>query len=142
MNMTILCHEDWARLRPTETATFSLGSYLKYEDMRRFTVPEEVCAVIPRPEPSALFREQNFSSIPVLLISNEADPQNPPENVADAKKHYPNSLTVIAPAQGHGYTGLDCRDQIVSAFIETGTTQGLDAGCLQQVPLPAFNVSQ
>jgi pimeloyl-ACP methyl ester carboxylesterase len=142
MNMTILCHEDWARLRPTETAAFSSGSYLKYEDIRRFAVPEEACAAIPRPQPSALFREANSSPIPVLLISNEADPQNPPENVADAKEHYPNSLTAIAPGQGHGYTGLDCRDQIVSAFIDTGTTQDLDTRCLQQVPLPAFNVSQ
>jgi pimeloyl-ACP methyl ester carboxylesterase len=142
MNMTILCHEDWARLRPTETAQFSSGSYLNYEDIRRFTVPEELCAVMPRPESAALHRGENSSSIPVLLISNEADPQNPSENVADAKEHYPNSLTVVAPAQGHGYTGLDCRDLIISAFIETGTTKDLDTGCLQQVPLPAFNVSK
>lgn len=142
MNMTILCHEDWAKLRSTETAQYSSGSYLNYEDIRRFTVPEEVCAVIPRPPRAALYQTAKSFSIPVLLISNEADPQNPPENVADAKEHYPNSLTVVAPAQGHGYTGLDCRDLIISAFVETGTTKDLDTSCLQEVPLPAFNVSK
>jgi pimeloyl-ACP methyl ester carboxylesterase len=143
MRLTILCHEDWARLDPAETAQLSPGVYLNYEDIRRLIdLPEEVCDVIPQPSPSALYRTGNSSSVPVLLITNEADPQNPLENVAGAKEHYPNSLTVIAPAQGHGYTGLDCRDQFVSAFIETGTTKDLDTSCLQQVRLPEFNVSK
>lgn len=142
MNLTILCHEDWARLSPTETAQFSSESYLSYEDIRKFSVPEEVCAVIPRPQPSALYQTVKPSSKPVLLITNQADPQNPLENIADAKEHYPNSLTVVAPGQGHGYDGLDCRDQFVSAFIEKGTTKELDTDCLQQVLLPAFNVSR
>jgi len=142
MRLTILCHEDWARLGPVERSQFSAGAYLNYEDIRRLIqLPEEVCDVVPQPSPSALYQTGNSSSVPVLLITNEADPQNPPENVADAKEHYPNSLTVVAPGQGHGYTGLECRNWFVSAFIETGTTKDLDTSCLQQVPLPTFNVS-
>lgn len=142
MDLTIVCHEDWARLDPAETALFNPDAYLNYEDMRRFLLAEEVCAMLPRPSPSALYPAVTPSSIPVLLITNEADPQNPLENVADAKEHYPNSLTVVAPGQGHSYTGLECREQFISAFIETGTTKDLDTSCLQQVPLPAFNVSE
>ena len=37
MNLTILCHEDWARMRREETAQFSTGSYMGYEDVRRFS---------------------------------------------------------------------------------------------------------
>jgi len=143
MRLTILCHEDWARLDPAETAQFSSGAYLNYEDIRRLIqLPEEVCDIVPQPARSALYRAVKPSAVPVLLITNEADPQNPLENVADAKVHYPNSLTVVAPGQGHGYTGLECREQFISAFIETGTTKVLDTSCLQQVPLPTFNVSE
>jgi pimeloyl-ACP methyl ester carboxylesterase len=143
MRLTILCHEHWARLDQVETAQFTSHAYLKYEDIRRLIeLPEQVCDVVPQPSLSALYQTGNPSSVPVLLITNEADPQNPLENVAAANERYPNSLTVIAPAQGHGYSGLECRDQFVSAFIASGTTKDLDTSCLQQVPLPAFNVSE
>jgi pimeloyl-ACP methyl ester carboxylesterase len=138
MNLTILCYEDWARTSPAETARFSQGSYLEYEDVRRFTVPEQVCAVLPHPQPAALYKPVTSSPVPALIISNQADPQNPPENVAGAKARYPNSLVVVAPGQGHGYTGFDCRDRFISAFIERGTTEGLDTSCLQKEPLPPF----
>jgi hypothetical protein len=140
MNLTILCHEDWARTRPAETAQLSAGSYMGYEHVRRITVPEQICALIPRPQPAALYEPVTSSPVPVLIISNEADPQNPPENVAGAKDHYPNSLTLVAPGQGHGYSGFDCRDRIIADFIETGTTQGLNSDCLQLEPLPPFEV--
>ena len=86
----------------------------------------------------ALYRPLTTSAAPVLIIDNQADPQNPPENVAGAKEHFPNSLTLIAPGQGHGYTGFACRNQIIADFIASGSTQGLKTGCLQQVPLPPF----
>jgi pimeloyl-ACP methyl ester carboxylesterase len=142
MNINILCHENWAKFRPMETAEYSSSSYLKYEDVRRFLVPAEFCAVMPTPPPAAMYQPVKSSPVPVLLISDGADPQNPPENVADATERYPNSLTVIAPGQGHGYTGLDCRERFVSTFIESGTTKDLDTSCLQKVPLPGFNVSE
>ena len=142
MNLTILCHEDWAKTRPVETDRLSVGAYLGYADVRRMTVPEEVCAVIPRPQPKALYQAVTESQAPVLLISNQADPQNPPENVDGAKEVYPNSLTLIAPGQGHGYTGFTCRDQIIADFIEKGTAYGLNAECLQEEPLPRFIVSE
>ena len=127
---------------PSETAQFTSGSYLTYEDVRRYTVPEKACALIPRPQDSALNQAYKPSMVPVLLINNEADFQNPLENIADAKEYYPNSLTVVAPAQGHGYTGIECRTQFVSVFIEKGTTEGLNTDCLQNVTLPQFNVSE
>ena len=106
MNLTILCHEDWARTGREETTRFSAGSYMGYEDVRRFYAPEQVCALIPRPQPEALYQPVTTSPVPVLIISDQADPQNPPENVASAKEHYPNSLALVAPGQGHGYTGF------------------------------------
>jgi pimeloyl-ACP methyl ester carboxylesterase len=142
MNLTILCHEDWAKLRPEETARSSERSYLTYADARRITVPEEVCASIPRPVPSALHKPLGTAPVPVLIISNEADPQNAPENVAGAKEHYPNSLVLVAPGQGHGYTGIACRERIIASFIEEGSIEGVNADCLQQEPLPPFYIAK
>jgi len=138
MNLTILCYEEWAKIRQTETAEASAQSYMKYEDVRALTVPENICAAMPRPRPEALYGPLTDSSVPVLFFNGEADPQDPPENVADAKQRYPNSLSLVAPGQGHGFTGIPCRDSIVSEFIEHGSVDGLSVQCLEKVPLPAF----
>ncbi|HEX9028890.1 MAG TPA: alpha/beta hydrolase, partial [Anaerolineales bacterium] len=136
MNLTILCHEDWARTRRAETDRLSAGSYLGYADVRRYLAPDPVCALMPHPQPEALYQPVTTSPAAVLIISDEADPQNPPENVAGAPEHYPNSLRLVAPGQGHGYTGFACRDQILADFIAQGAIQGLNADCLQREPLP------
>jgi hypothetical protein len=142
MNLTILCNEDWAKIGREETIQFSAGAYTGYEDVRRLTVPEKVCPVIPLPQPDALYQPLTYSPVPVLIISKQADPQNPPENVASAKEHFPSSLGLVAPGQGHGFSGLDCRNQFVSAFIEKGTTKELNTSCLEDVPLPGFNLNK
>ena len=54
------------------------------------------------------------------------------------RERFPNSLTVVAPGQEHSYPGIDCRAPFISAFIERGTTGGLDTSCLAEVPLPPF----
>jgi pimeloyl-ACP methyl ester carboxylesterase len=138
MNLTILCYEDWAKIRRAETVEASAESYLTYDDVRALTVPENICATIPQPKPQALYGPLADSSVPVLFFNGEADPQDPPENVAIAKQRYPNSLSLVAPGQAHGFTGIPCRDLIVADFIERGSVDGLSTQCLEQVALPAF----
>lgn len=138
MNLTILCYEDWARIRPLETSKATATSYLTYEDIRALTVPENICAEMPQPRREAFYGPLTNSSVPILFFSGEADPQDPPENVANAKQRYPNSLSLIAPGQAHGFTGIPCRDLIVAEFIERGSVDGLSTECLERVALPAF----
>ncbi|HJS29610.1 MAG TPA: alpha/beta hydrolase, partial [Anaerolineales bacterium] len=138
MNLTILCHEDWASIRPEETAAASAGSYLKYEDVRVLTVAEEICAEMPRPKTEALYGALTSSSVPVLFFNGEADPQDPPENVSGAEQRYPKSLSLVAPGQAHGFTGIPCRASIIADLIATGSVEGLSTECLGQVALPAF----
>jgi hypothetical protein len=140
MSLTILCHEDWAKIRPDETIAASVGSYLTHEDVRELTVLEDICAVMPPPKEEALYGPVKKSLVPVLLFNGEADPQDPPENAADAKQHYPNSLNLIVPGQAHGFTDIACRASIVASFIEIGFMEGLDVDCLQEDSLPPFVV--
>ncbi len=136
MNLTILCYEDWAKMHPAETTSASSGSYLKYADIRALTVPEDICAAVPRPKAEALYGPVTGSAVPMLFFNGEADPQDPPENVAGAKQRYPNSLSLLAPGQAHGYTGIPCRASIVADFIARGSVKGLATDCLEQVALP------
>jgi pimeloyl-ACP methyl ester carboxylesterase len=139
MNLSILCYEDWAKMRPAEIAKASAGSYLTYEDVRALTAPEEICAAMPPPTKEALdYGPLKKSSVPILFINGEADPQDPPESVAVAKERYADSLILVAPGQSHGFTGIPCHASIVADFIAQGSTAGLQTGCLGQVELPAF----
>jgi pimeloyl-ACP methyl ester carboxylesterase len=143
MNLTILCYEEWAKMRPAEIAGTSAGSYLSYDDVRALTVPEEICAAMPQPKEEALdYGSLKKSSIPVLFFNGEADPQDPPENVAGAKERYPNSLILVAPGQSHGFTGIPCHASIVADFITQGSAAGLQTGCLEQVELPAIIIGE
>jgi hypothetical protein len=79
------------------------------------------------------------SEVPMLLILGEADPQNPPANVAEAPIRFPNSRTVVVPGQAHTVGHLGCMPSIVESFIDAGTVEGLDVSCAQtDVPLPPF----
>jgi pimeloyl-ACP methyl ester carboxylesterase len=138
MNLAILCHEEWARLRRSETTAGSAGSYLTYDAVRKLVAPEDVCAAMPRPKESALYGPLRNSTVPILFINGGADPQDPPGNVARAKERYPNSLSVTAPGQSHGFTGLRCHASILADLFAQGTTDGLNTECLAEVELPAF----
>lgn len=94
--------------------------------------------MIPRPAAAALYGPVTGAPTPVLLLNGQADPQDPPGNVADAPRRYPNSLALVAPGQAHVSTGVACRTAIVADFIARGTTTGLSTGCLEDVPLPAL----
>lgn len=138
MNLNILCFEDWAKMRPAELLEASAGSYMNPASVRTLTVPEKICNVLPHPKSEALYGSLKKSSIPILLFNGDSDPQDPPENVADFKQRYPNSLALVAPGQAHGFTGIPCRASIVADFIERGSIKGISTGCLEQVELPAF----
>jgi hypothetical protein len=111
---------------------------LTYDDIQALAVPADICAVMPQPKAEALYGPVTDSSVPVLFFNGEADPQNPPENVVGARQRYPNSLSLVAPGQAHGFTGIPCRASILADYIERGSVEGLAADCLEQVELPPF----
>jgi pimeloyl-ACP methyl ester carboxylesterase len=141
MSLTILCNEDWAALRRAETEQMAAGSYMTYADARAIVVPEAVCAAMPRPQPEAMYGSPAPSPVPILFLTGEADPQDPETNVAQARQRYSNSRVLVAPGQAHNYTGISCRAAIIKQFVDSGSLEGLDTGCLAGDLLPAFDVS-
>jgi pimeloyl-ACP methyl ester carboxylesterase len=140
MNLTIMCHEPWARVRPTQTAIASTRSYLDYADVQALTVPKDVCAVVPRPPEPALYAPLVVVNAPVLFINGDADPQDPPANVVLATATYPDSIALTAPGEAHQFAGVACLADIVSTFIERASTQALPAGCLIPGPAQTFDL--
>jgi pimeloyl-ACP methyl ester carboxylesterase len=143
MNLTILCFEDWAKMRPAEIAGTSAGSYLNYEDVRTLAVPEEICAAMPQPKARAIdYGTLRKSSVPILFINGETDPQDPPENVAGAQERYPNSLVVVAPGESHGFIGIPCHASILADFFARASIEDLQTGCLARVELPGIDTGE
>ena len=67
-----------------------------------------VCRGFPKaPVPQAIGRRVH-SRIPMLFLTGNEDPADPPASVADARRQLPNSRTVIFPASGHGQLGYLC----------------------------------
>jgi pimeloyl-ACP methyl ester carboxylesterase len=100
---------------------------------------EEICKYWPAASIAPEFKTPLRSDVPVLLLSGELDPITPPSNAEHAAMTLPNSLNLIAPGQGHGVIMRGCVHKIASDFIERGTVEGLDAGCVQDLkPSPFF----
>jgi hypothetical protein len=71
---------------------------------------------------------QPHSQVPVLLLNGDADPQDPPDNVAGSKELWPDSLALVEPFQGHSLSDqaeIACRWSIMIEFIQSGLVQML-----------------
>ena len=142
MSLMIRCSEAWARFDPAETARSGTGSYLVGAEVAEARSQAALCSVLPAGVVPANDAKAMRSDVPALFVVGEADPQDPPANIADAPKDLPNSLTVVVPGQAHTVGHLGCMPAVISSFIEAGTTAGLDVSCVATgVPLPPFVTS-
>jgi pimeloyl-ACP methyl ester carboxylesterase len=140
MNLTIMCWEPWASLRRAQTDAAAEGSYLRYPDVRAMTLPEDVCAVVPRPPAEAMYGPVTPVDVPVLLMNGAADPQDPPANVAGAREAFPDSVSLTVPNQGHHFAITACQAGILAAFVDRASTTGWSSECLRDTPAPPFDL--
>jgi len=71
-------------------------------------------------------------------MPGDADPQDPPSNVADAPADLPNSFTVIVPGQSHTVGHLGCMPSLIADFLEGGSAAELDTSCATDEPAPSL----
>jgi hypothetical protein len=98
------------------------------------------CSLMPRIATRTDDGRPVRSNVPVLLLNGTLDPQDPTANVADAAEELPNSLVIVA-TQAYTFGHIGCMPDVVAAFIETGTVEGLDATCADGLPTPPFTTS-
>jgi pimeloyl-ACP methyl ester carboxylesterase len=138
MGLSVVCTEDYPLLERDVADARSRDTYLGALQTESL---ELVCPSWPRGEVPPDFREPVRSEAPVLLLSGEADPVTPPENAAAVAKYLPNSLSVVAPGQGHVVIHRGCIPELAERLLETGSVAGPDAGCVSAIEPQAFFVS-
>lgn len=65
----------------------------------------------------------------------------PPVYGETAAKYLPNSLHIIVPSGGHGYSGLEglgCISNIETDFMNKGSVKGLDVSCVKTIHRKGF----
>ena len=72
------------------------------------------------------------TTIPVLWLTGDGDPQDPPANLTAVSTQEPNSRVVVMPAQEHVVGHLGCGPAVIAAFVDAGTANGLDTSCVAQ----------
>lgn len=141
MEHVIRCSEKWAAFDPEEVARLGEGSYLKGFDVWLAQNQAASCKYTPHGETPEGRDPQPGSLVPVLIFNGDWDPIDPPDNMAGAKALWPNSTTLVLPYQGHSlsdYTAITCLWSIEDEFIQTGSAEGLDTGCLKNIQPTAF----
>ena len=67
------------------------------------------------------------------------DPVTPPEYAELAAETLSNSLHLVAPGMGHNVAGRGCIPDLMFTFLQAGSHENLEVGCLSQLePFPFF----
>lgn len=137
MSSSVLCTED-VRFYQDDAAT-ERALKASYVGTMPVDVLKRGCKVWPVGVMDPHFKEPVVSDKPVLLISGEFDPITPPANAEHAAKTLSNSLSIVAPGQGHGNAMRGCIPRLIEQFVEAASVKPLDTGCVQDMrPLPFF----
>ncbi|HEY0783617.1 MAG TPA: alpha/beta fold hydrolase [Thermoanaerobaculia bacterium] len=99
------------------------------------------CAAWPRGEAPADLARPLASEVPALVLSGAWDPVTPPRNAERVQRGFPRSLALTVPEAGHAFDDA-CTVGIVRAFLDAGSANGLDSGCLARKPRVVFEVGR
>ncbi|MFT3916964.1 MAG: alpha/beta hydrolase [Anaeromyxobacteraceae bacterium] len=128
MQLSVICKED---IPFYEKAPPAGGGWFGARVRDQFL---NLCASWPvKPVDDAVFRRTVKIQAPALLMSGEADPVTPPRWAELAAQDLPRAKHLVLPGQGHGVFFRGCMPRVAAAFLEAGTADGLDTGCLERV---------
>ncbi len=138
MYASVVCAEDAPFISEEDIVREAKGTWAS-EDLTRNLL--RMCAVWPRGQVPAGYREPVRSEVPVLLLSGELDPVTPPSWAEDAKQTLPNSLHLTVPGVGHGAWTVGCVRSLMADFVARGSVQGLEPRCGKDFQRPPFFTS-
>jgi pimeloyl-ACP methyl ester carboxylesterase len=138
MELSVMCAEDFPLFQhldldaPEPTGSLMGNTMIKAMQVR--------CDEWPRGERPDNFHEAVTSDKPVLLLSGELDPVTPPHYAERTAAHFPNSLSLVAPGQGHSVLGKGCLGKLMTEFVNQASSQDLDTECISQLQYSPFFV--
>lgn len=133
--LAMTCREDWPRLtaalRAGEAGTAVFGA-------TALGALDSLCGALALP-PAPLPPAQTLE-MPALLLSGALDPVTPPARAERARATLPQAQHVVAAHSGHIVSGRGCSPALLRRFLDA-PTQPVDAACLAEIALPAFQTS-
>ena len=128
----VTCNEFVDRIRPEEVEPATRGSYAGSWRVRDQMAS---CRMWPKTVLPADYFAPFRSDVPALLISGNTDPAAPPRWGEEVHSFLPGSVHLVVPG-GH-VPDTACTDSIAGAMFRTGSTRGLDLGCVADLrPAP------
>lgn len=140
MPLVVMCFDDWARFTPEGVRQSSAGSYYTDSQVASAESQAVTCSLLPSAREQARNTPLAPSAVPVLVLNGEADPQDPPDNMAGASQLWSNGLEVVLPNQGHHIPVVPCLKRMIEDFVRTASVDGLDTTCLTDFPTIRFDV--
>ncbi len=138
MGYSVICSEDFPFFDASAAEQLNEGTYLGAVQTDSLS---KLCPLWPtRPIPSD-FKQPVTVDVPVLLLSGEADPVTPPSNGELVAASLPTSLHLVAPGQGHMVIHRGCILRLAAQFLESGSLDGLDGSCVDDIEPQAFFTS-
>ena len=135
MQLSVLCSEDATRLTEEDVTRESAGTVFGLHLLRG---QMQACAMWPRGKVDPAFFSPVISDVPALILSGDLDPVTPPGWGQAVAQHLGNARHITVPATGHGVVGTPCGQELIRHFIETGSAEDLDVGCVSRVRRPPF----
>ncbi|MGQ0737201.1 MAG: alpha/beta hydrolase, partial [Acidobacteriota bacterium] len=135
MQLSVICAEDYPRITDDDVAEAAAETLFA---SRLLASRFKACEFWPKGEVPAGYYEPVVSAVPALVLSGDLDPVTPPTWGDAVTRHLSRARHVVVPATGHGAISTGCGARLVEAFIERGTTDGLDTSCLDVLTRPPF----
>ena len=124
MKDEILCSEAWARFDPAEVERQGAGSYA-VPFVRAWAIAEAaMCRYLPKGVVPADDAAPVRTSLPVLWLVGDADPQDPPSNLTGVPSQQPASRIVVMPVQEHVVGHLGCGPSLIATVHRRGRGHG------------------
>ena len=133
MYLSVTCAEDLPMINGGEGEKNGVNTFL---GDYRFRQQRAACDLWVRGDLPSNYAQPVRSKVPALILTGQWDPVTPPLYGDIAAKSLPNILHVVVPHGGHGFGGLNgigCIDDLMIAFVNGGTTKGLDTACVKDI---------
>ena len=140
MYLSVTCAEDLPWIKQGEGERNGANTFLGDYRLRQ---QRAACDLWPRSSLGRDYAEPTRNQVPALILTGQWDPVTPPVYGDIAARNLPKSLHVVVPHGGHGFgglEGLDCIPRLVAAFVDQGSTKGLDTTCVNSIRRRGFQL--
>jgi hypothetical protein len=138
MSEIIRCSERWARFDVAEVDRLGEGSYALPAERADAVARAARCRALPAGLVPADDGAPVLTDLPILWLTADGDPQDPPANLASIPSQQPNARVVVMPAHQHTVSHTGCAPEVIADFVETGSTEDLDTSCIEQADAPTL----